>query len=59
MLVHESRAQADGRRDEALRRVGADILDEPTPEKRRQVLHGKWREAEVKPKRRKWAAIAR
>jgi hypothetical protein len=56
----ESRAQADGRRDEALRRIGENIVDEPIPEKLRQVLYGirqvlygKRREAKLKPKRRK------
>jgi hypothetical protein len=49
----ESRAKADARRDEALRRVGAEVLDEPIPEKLRQALHGKPGEAEVKPKRRR------
>lgn len=49
----ESPAQADGRRDEALRRIGENILDEPIPEKLRQVLYGKRSEAELKPKRRK------
>jgi hypothetical protein len=46
-------AKADARRDEALRRVGADILGEPTPRELRQALHGERHEAEVKPKRRK------
>jgi hypothetical protein len=49
----DSAAKADARRDEALRRVGADILDEPIPEKLRQALDGKRGEAEVKPERRK------
>jgi hypothetical protein len=45
--------EADARRDEALRRVGVEILDEPIPKKLRQALDGKWGEAEVKPKRRR------
>jgi hypothetical protein len=45
--------KADARRDEAMRRVGAETLDEPIPEKLRQALHGKQGEAEVKPKRRR------
>ena len=49
----ESRAKANARRDEALRRVGARMLDEPIPEKLRQALHGKRSEAEVNPKRRR------
>jgi hypothetical protein len=49
----ESRAEADARRDEALRRVGVEILDDPISEKLRQALHGKQGEAEVKPQRRR------
>jgi hypothetical protein len=45
-------AQADARRDEALRRVGGEILKEPVPEKLQRALHGKRGEAEVKPKHR-------
>jgi hypothetical protein len=45
--------QADARRDEALRKVGADILNEPIPEKLQQKLRGKPGKAEVEPKRRK------
>jgi hypothetical protein len=48
--LNESRAKADATRDEALRRLGAEALDEPIPEKLRQALHGKPVEAEVKPK---------
>jgi hypothetical protein len=48
----ELRAKADARRDEALRRVGVEILDEPIPKKLRQALDGKRGEAEVNPKRR-------
>jgi hypothetical protein len=48
-----SRAQTDARRDEALRRVDPDILDEPIPEKPREVLPSERGEAEVKPKRSK------
>jgi hypothetical protein len=40
----------DARHDEALRRIGADMLDEPIPEKLLQALHGQ--QNEVKPKRR-------
>jgi hypothetical protein len=47
----EPRTQANGRRDEALRQIGRNILDEPIPEKLRRVLHGKRREGEVMPKR--------
>jgi hypothetical protein len=36
----DSGAQADARRDEASRLVGAEILDEPIPEKLLEVLHG-------------------
>ena len=49
----DSAAKADARRDEAWQRVGAEILDEPIPEKLRQALDGKRGEAEVKPERRK------
>jgi hypothetical protein len=49
----ESRAKADARRDEALRRLGVDMLNEPIPEKLRQALDGKRGEAEVKPKHRR------
>jgi hypothetical protein len=45
----ESRAKADARRDEALRWVGEEILDEPIPKKLRQALDGKRGEAEVNP----------
>jgi hypothetical protein len=48
----DSRAQADAGRDGALRRVGADILNEPIPEKLLEALHGERGEAEAKPKRR-------
>jgi hypothetical protein len=51
--VTDSAAKADARRHEALQRIGADILDEPIPEKLRQALDGKRGEAEVKPERRK------
>ena len=44
--------KADARRDEALRRVGVEILDEPIPKKLGQALDGKRGEAEVNPKRR-------
>jgi hypothetical protein len=46
-------AQADARRDKALRKVGAGILNEPIPEKLQQALRGKPGKAEVEPKRRK------
>jgi hypothetical protein len=46
----DSRAEVDARHDEALRRIGADMLDEPIPEKLLQALHGQ--QNEVKPKRR-------
>jgi hypothetical protein len=46
-------APADTRRDEALRKVGAKILNEPIPEKLQQALRGKQGKAEVEPKRRK------
>jgi hypothetical protein len=49
----ESGAQADARREEALHRIGADILDEPIPDKLQQALHGEQGEAEVKPEGRK------
>jgi hypothetical protein len=48
----DSAVKADARRDEALQRVGAEILDEPIPEKLRQALDGKRGEAE-EPKSRK------
>jgi hypothetical protein len=36
----DSGAQADASRDEALHRVGAEILDEPVPEKLLEVVYG-------------------
>jgi hypothetical protein len=47
----DSRAKADATRDEALRRVGVEILDESIPKKLRQALDGKRGNAEVNPKR--------
>jgi hypothetical protein len=44
---------ADARRDAALRKVGADILNEPISEKLQQALPGEPGKAEVEPKRRK------
>jgi hypothetical protein len=49
----DSAAKADARRDEALRRIGAKILDEAIPQKLRQALDGERGEAELKPERRK------
>jgi hypothetical protein len=49
----ESLAKADARLDEALRRVGAEILDGPLPGKLQQALHDNRGEAELKPKRRR------
>ena len=49
----ESQAEADEKRDRALRRIGADILHEPIPEKLLDPFHGEQNEAETKPKRRK------
>jgi hypothetical protein len=46
-------AQPDARRDEALRKVGAEILNEPIPEKLQQKLRGKPGKAEVEAKGRK------
>jgi hypothetical protein len=48
----DSQAKADARRDEALRRVDADVLHESIPEKLQQALHDKQGEAEQKPQRR-------
>jgi hypothetical protein len=49
----DSRAKADARRNQALRRIGADILNEPIPEKLWKVIHSEGGEAEVKPKPRR------
>jgi hypothetical protein len=44
--------RADARRDEALRQVDADILNEPIPEELQQALHDQG-EAEQKPESRR------
>jgi hypothetical protein len=45
-------AQANARRDEALRQVDADVLNEPIPEELQQALHDQG-EAEQKPESRR------